>query len=119
MTKSRADNINEYYISFSLTHIFFFKRVMATNPTVESSIREPSADEIKTLSRRMGFVIKDEDISVYHGNYSLYQWKPMETNLVIRKIVRPSVLVCVRACVRACVVPSFDRSFAQFTCIPI
>ncbi|XP_078377394.1 urethanase-like [Oculina patagonica] len=38
---------------------------MATNPTVESLIREPSVDEIRALSGRMGFVIKEEDISAY------------------------------------------------------
>ena len=42
---------------------------MAVSPTKESSIREPSVDEIMSLSRRMGFVIKDEDISVYQSKY--------------------------------------------------
>ena len=42
---------------------------MAANPTEEFSIQEPSEDEIRALSRRMGFVIKEEDIAVYQGKW--------------------------------------------------
>jgi len=40
---------------------------MAENPDVESSLREPTADEVRTLSQRMGLAIREEEISVYQG----------------------------------------------------
>ena len=40
---------------------------MAENPAQKSSLREPTADEVRTLSQRMGFVIREEEISVYQG----------------------------------------------------
>jgi len=40
---------------------------MAGNSDVESSLREPTADEVRTLSHRMGFAIREEEISVYQG----------------------------------------------------
>nr|XP_058941034.1 amidase-like [Pocillopora verrucosa] len=38
---------------------------MDANRTEGSTLQGPSAEEIRSLSRRMGFVIKDEEISVY------------------------------------------------------
>jgi len=38
---------------------------MAENPDVESSLREPTTDEVRTLSQRMGLAIREEEISVY------------------------------------------------------
>jgi len=40
---------------------------MAETPAAESLIREPTHDEVRTLSQRMGFVIREEEISVYQG----------------------------------------------------
>ena len=40
---------------------------MAENPAQKSSLREPTADEVRTLSQRIGFVIREEEISVYQG----------------------------------------------------
>lgn len=38
---------------------------MDANRTEGSTLQGPSAEEIRSLSRRMGFVIKDKEISVY------------------------------------------------------
>ena len=40
---------------------------MAENPAEKSSLKEPSADEVRALSQRMGFVIREEEISAYQG----------------------------------------------------
>ena len=40
---------------------------MDANLIEGSTLQWPSAEEIRSLSRRMGFVIKDEEISVYLG----------------------------------------------------
>ena len=40
---------------------------MAETPAAESLISEPTHDEVRTLSQRMGFVIREEEISVYQG----------------------------------------------------
>ena len=40
---------------------------MAENPAEKSSLKEPTADEVRTLSQRMGFVIREEEISAYQG----------------------------------------------------
>lgn len=45
---------------------------MDTNLIEGSTLQGPSAEEIRSLSRRMGFVIKDEEISVYLGKYFLF-----------------------------------------------
>ena len=47
--------------------LIFFQSTMAENSAVESSLRAPTADEVRTLSHRMGFVIREEEISVYQG----------------------------------------------------
>ena len=57
--KSRYDDVNILLI--------FLQSTMAETPDVESSLREPTADEVRTLSQRMGFVIREEEISVYQG----------------------------------------------------
>ena len=40
---------------------------MAENPAEKSSLKEPSADEVRALSQRIGFVIREEEISAYQG----------------------------------------------------
>ena len=57
--KSRYDDVNILLI--------FLQSTMAETPDVESSLREPTADEVRALSQQMGFVIREEEISVYQG----------------------------------------------------
>lgn len=57
--KSRDDDFDVILI--------FLQNTMAETPAAESSIREPTHDEVRTLSQRMGFVIREEEISVYQG----------------------------------------------------
>ena len=47
--------------------LVFLHSTMAENPAEKSSLKEPSADEVRALSQRMGFVIREEEISAYQG----------------------------------------------------
>ena len=64
LMKSRDDDIN--------IKLIFSQSIMAQNPAEKTSLREPTADEVRTLSQRMGFVIREEEISAYQGIYIYY-----------------------------------------------